>query len=86
MNFFDKNLKPSMDWIIKDNNPLIRYQCENLKLPLNDDDINHIKKMVTYIDICYYDNYKKYNITPGVAIVVTVIIYITNIDEIVLYF
>ena len=68
LNFFDKNLKPSIDWIIKDNNPLIRYQCENLKLPLNDDDINHIKKMVTYIDICYYDNYKNYNITPGVAI------------------
>lgn len=66
--FFDKNLEPTMEWIVPDTDPKIREICEPVKFPLSTQDIEYIKKMISYIDSCFYDTYDKFNITPGVAI------------------
>ena len=66
--FFDKKLKPTMEWIVPDSDPRIRKVCEQVKFPLSNDDIEYIKKMVAYVDTSFYENYDQFNITPGVAI------------------
>ncbi len=66
--FFDKKMIPTMEWIIPDTNPIIRQVCTSVKFPLNDEDIEYIKKMVCYIDTSFYNKNKEYNITAGVAI------------------
>lgn len=55
--------------LLFDKDPILREKSQDL-------DINHItakeqeliNKMVEYIDICYENKYKKYNIQPGIAI------------------
>ncbi len=59
--------EPTMDWILTDDNPLLKTVCE----PLNEitaDDLKIIKRMISYIDSCYDDSYSKYKIRPGIAV------------------
>ena len=66
--FRNPSLKPTMDWIVYDDDPKIRQKCADLVLPLQADDIENIQKMVSYIDASYEDKHDKYNIRAGVAI------------------
>lgn len=85
--YSDIKLQPSMSWIVPDSDPRIREICQPVKFPLTNDDVEYIKKMVSYVDASFYDQYKKFNITPGVAIAANQvgllkrIIYFHFIDE-----
>lgn len=63
-----KKLKPTMKWIITDDNPRIRLKANPIDLPLNSNDWEQISKMVSYVDSSYDGSYVNYDITPGVAI------------------
>lgn len=61
-------LKPTMDWIVTDDDPRIRMKAEPLTLPLTSDDLLQISKMVSYVDASYDNSYPEFDIRPGVAI------------------
>ncbi len=63
-----KKLKPTMDWIKYDDDPVLKTPCQEVKFPLTEDDWNEISKMVSYIDACYDYEDKKYGIRPGIGI------------------
>ena len=77
--FRNGSLKPTMDWIVYDDDPRIRQKCEDLKLPLNQEDVANIQKMVAYIDASYEDKNERYDIRPGVAIAAIQIGYLKNV-------
>lgn len=64
-----KNIyKPDMSWIIDDSNPKIREISEKLDLNNIDEyDNEMINKMISYIDVSYNNEYKKYKIRSGIA-------------------
>lgn len=66
--FLDIKLKPTMEWIVPDSDPRIREKCTTVKFPLTNEDIEYIKKMVSYVENSFNEKYEEYNITPGVAI------------------
>ncbi len=61
------NLKPSMDWIIYDDNPKLKEKSEEVVFPISELEKETIEKMVSYIDASYYDEAEKYNIKPGIG-------------------
>lgn len=63
-----KKLSPSMSWIVRDDDPIIRTKAQICKFPLNDEDQKFLEKMIAYVDASYDDLAYKYNIRPGVAI------------------
>lgn len=63
----DNSLKPTMDWIILDNDERIRIKSKKV-ISLNENDNIYINKMVSYVDACYNGSYSKYNIKAGIAI------------------
>lgn len=65
-----KNIyKPDMSWIIDDSNPKIREISEKLDLNNIDEyDNEMINKMISYIDVSYNNEHKKYKIRSGIAI------------------
>lgn len=66
--FYLPNLRPTMDWIVYDDDPRIRQECDELVLPLQKEDIENIQKMVSYIEASYQGKEDKYDIRSGVAI------------------
>lgn len=63
-----KKIPPKMDWIIYDDNPIMKQKINDLTFPLNEEDKNAISKMISYIDASYNDESKKYKIRPGIGI------------------
>lgn len=61
-------LKPTMDWIIKDDDQRIRLKSNDLTFPLGNNDYTAISKMIAFIDSSYDGSYGQYKIRPGVAI------------------
>lgn len=61
-------LKPTMDWIVTDDDPRIRMKAEPLTFPLNDDDFMQISKLISYVDASYDNTYPEFDIRPGAAI------------------
>lgn len=64
-----KNLIPTSQWILTDVNPILRQV--NIDVEGNEfskEDIYYLKKMVNYIEACYYDKDRKYKIRKGVAV------------------
>lgn len=75
-------LKPTMDWIIYDDNPIMMQKIEDLTFPLNNDDILAISKMISYVDASYNGESKKYKIIPGIGIAAVQIGYLKKITYI----
>ncbi len=63
----NNKLKPTMDWIVTDDDPRIRIKCSPLNEITNEDN-EYINKMVSYVDACFNGESKKYNIKAGIAI------------------
>lgn len=63
-----QRIAPTMNWIIKDDDPRIRLKSSPIVLPLTSEDWKEVQKMVSYIDSSYDGSYEKYNILQGVAI------------------
>ena len=61
-------LIPTMDWIIKDTNILLREKSNIVIFPLKENEEDIVNKMVCYIDSSYNEEAKKNKITPGIAI------------------
>ncbi|MGL5630361.1 MAG: peptide deformylase [Mycoplasmoidaceae bacterium] len=59
--------KPTTKWITYDDNKIIREKSQLVKLPLNEDQIDTIEKLISYVDYSYLGNSRKYNIRPGVG-------------------
>ncbi len=63
-----RNLIPKDNWILVDPNPFLFKKCQDVIFPLSDDDQTLVEKMISYIDACYNQQDKQYNINPGIAI------------------
>ncbi|MGL4647660.1 MAG: peptide deformylase [Mycoplasmoidaceae bacterium] len=63
-----KKIRPSMDWIVYDDNPILKERSEDLTLPIGAVEEATIAKMVAYIDASYENKAKKYKIKPGIGI------------------
>lgn len=63
----DNKLKPTMDWIVTDDDPRIRIKCKKVE-NLTQEDNEYINKMISYVDACYNGQSNKYNIKNGMAI------------------
>lgn len=63
-----KKIPPKMEWIIYDDNELMKQKINDLTFPLTDQDKDIISKMISYIDASYENKAKKYNIRPGIGI------------------
>lgn len=63
-----KKINPDYSWIIFDSNPKMKQNVDDVILPLNDEDIRTIEKMISYVDSSYDDTYKQYNLRPGIGI------------------
>lgn len=72
-------LKPTMEWIIKDDDPRIRLKAEDLTFPLTKKDYEAISKMVSFVDSSYDGSYEAHNIRPGVAIASVQINYLKKV-------
>ncbi len=65
----NNKLKPTKEWIWTDDDPRIRTVSEELDINnLSEDDFENISKLVSYIDACYENQAKKFDIEEGVAI------------------
>ena len=62
-----KKMIPTMDWIIYDDNPLLKTKSEDVVFPLTEIEKNTIDKMVAYIDASYESKEAKYDIRPGIG-------------------
>lgn len=63
-----KKLNPDSNWIVYDDNPIMKEKIDDLKLPISEEDKNIISKMLSYVDSSYDGSYKKYGIKPGIGI------------------
>ncbi len=63
----NKKLEPKKEWIYLDDHEILRKKSEPVK-ELNQQDLDIISKMVSYIDTCYNNEYKKLDIKPGIAV------------------
>ncbi|MGL5591447.1 MAG: peptide deformylase [Mycoplasmoidaceae bacterium] len=63
-----KKIIPTMDWIIYDDNPLLKTKSEDVVFPLSEIEKETIDKMVAYIDASYESKEDEYNIKPGIGI------------------
>lgn len=67
--FFNENLKPTMEWIVKDSDPRIRNVSNYFDINnITNEDIKHIQMMTRYIDVCYEGKEHKYKIESGIGI------------------
>ena len=48
-----KKMIPTMDWMIYDDNPLLKTKSEDVGFPLTEIEKNTIDKMVAYVDASY---------------------------------
>lgn len=62
------DFKPKKQWIFLDTHPILRKKSIDVSFPLNEDLQYLIKKMTTYIDACYNDQHKQFDIKPGIAV------------------
>ena len=58
---------PTMDWIIYDENPLLKTKSEDVVFPLTGKEKNTIDKMVAYVDASYETKEGKYDIRPRIG-------------------
>ena len=58
---------PTMEWIIYDDNPLLRTKSEDVVFPLTEIERNTIDKMVACIDASYESKDAKCDISPGIG-------------------
>lgn len=63
-----KKMIPSKDWLVYDDNPIMKQKIEDLCFPLNEKDNEIISKMISYVDASYDNQAAKYNIQPGIGI------------------
>lgn len=63
-----KKMIPKSDWLVFDNNPIMKQEIKEINFPLSNDDKEVISKMISYIDASYDGTYKKFNIRPGIGI------------------
>lgn len=63
-----QDLKPSSDWILEDSNKFLSKKCKEVTFPLDKNDLLLINRMVSYIDACYAEKDKEYDIRGGIAI------------------
>lgn len=62
------SLIPRAEWIVQDNVEQLHRPCQEVVLPLRGDDLVCVKKMMSYIDACFNNEAKKFNIIPGIGI------------------
>ncbi len=60
--------KPSPEWITPDEGGLMRIKCEPVAFPLTEADVEHINKMMAYIDESYAGNAEAHGIRGGIGI------------------
>lgn len=63
----NKDLEPTMEWIYTDEDPRLHTKCEEVTELTKHDELI-INRMVSYIDACYNNEFKKYKIRPGIAV------------------
>ncbi|KFB07322.1 peptide deformylase [Malacoplasma iowae] len=63
-----KKITPKSEWLVFDDNPIMKQKVEEVRLPLNDEDKDVISKMISYIDASYDGEFNKYKIRPGIGI------------------
>lgn len=63
-----KKIMPNKNWIIYDDNSIMRQKSAQLVLPLTNEDNDIISKMISYIDASYNNEDIKYDIKPGIGI------------------
>lgn len=63
-----KKLIPHKDWIIYDDNDIMKQKSAEIILPLTDNDNEIISKMISYIDASYNGEDIQYDIKPGIGI------------------
>lgn len=63
-----KKINPTSEWLVFDDNPIMKQECENVTFPLSEKDIDIISKMISYVDASYNDEARKYKIQPGIGI------------------
>lgn len=63
------NLKPTKSWLSFDNELVLRKNCEIVNIDnITNEDLELMKKMISYVDATFEGNAKKYKIVPGIAI------------------
>ena len=62
-----KKMIPTMDWIIYDDNPLLKTKSEDVVFPLPEIEKNTIDKVVAYVDASYESKEAKFDIRPGIG-------------------
>lgn len=63
-----KKISPNSNWLVFDNDPIMKQEIKRVEFPLSEEDKNIISKMVSYVDYSYDGEYKKFNIRPGIGI------------------
>ena len=63
-----KKMIPTKDWIISDDNPLLKTKSAAVVFPVTEIEKNTIVKMVAYVDASYESKEAKYAIRPGIGI------------------
>ncbi|MCF0217894.1 MAG: peptide deformylase [Malacoplasma sp.] len=63
-----KKINPSSSWLVFDDNKIMFQPILDVVFPLNEKDIEVISKMISYVDYSFEDNYKKFDIRPGIGI------------------
>lgn len=60
-------LEPTMDWVVYDDDPIIRKRSKEITLPLNIDQIETIEKLISYVDCSYENQANKFSIREGIG-------------------
>lgn len=63
-----KKIIPKSQWLVFDDNPIMKQEIKQVQFPLSKQDIEIISKMISYIDSSYDGTYKQYKIRPGIGI------------------
>ncbi|MDR3163765.1 MAG: peptide deformylase [Mycoplasmataceae bacterium] len=61
-------MKPKTNWVLDDNNPILREKAIPLTLPVNKQDQKLINRMVKYVDASYENQATALNIRSGIAL------------------
>jgi peptide deformylase len=61
-------MKPEQSWLLKDTDSNLRKPTTELVFPIPTDEQELIDRMIAYIDACYHQKHKEFDILPGIAL------------------
>jgi peptide deformylase len=61
-------MRPNINWVLDDTNPILRQRAMPLEIPINHHDQKLINRMIKYIDASYNDETKILKIRGGIAL------------------